>query len=94
MNRLEHILFCISEECNEVGQRASKAARFTMEEKQAGQGMNNGQRLVQEFNDLYAMMELLQEGGQIRKIIDRKMIDEKKKKFEKYLKYSHEQGTF
>lgn len=55
--------------------------------------MTNAQRIVQEFNDLYAVMELLQEDGHIRTILDRKLIDAKKKRFEKFLQHSREMGT-
>lgn len=92
MTRIEHLLWIIAEECAEVAQRASKAARFTLEECQPGQDMNNEQRLWQEFNDLMAVMDML---AHEREHYGASMWqqDEKKKKVEHFLKYSAEQGT-
>ena len=51
MNRLEHILTCVAEESNEVGQRATKALRFGLDEVQPGQDLTNWDRLIEEFHD-------------------------------------------
>lgn len=59
MKRIEHLLFIIAEECAEVAQRASKAARFGLDEVQPGQDHDNMLRLWLEFNDLYAAMQML-----------------------------------
>lgn len=92
MKRIEHILFIIAEECAEVAQRASKAARFTLEEVQPGQDLPNIERLWQEFNDLYAMMQMLHEETGYNGL-SLKQREAKIAKVEHFLKYSAERGT-
>jgi len=93
MTRLEHLLSTIVEECNETGQRATKAMRFGIHEIQPDQSLTNSERLVYEFNDILAVMEMLLDEGHINTIIDRTAIELKKQKVEKYLKYAKECGT-
>lgn len=93
MTRLEHLLTILVEECGETGQRATKALRFGIKEVQKGQDLDNSQRLTYEFNDIVAMMEMLQEEGHLDVVIDREAIGKKKEKVEKYLLLSQEQGT-
>lgn len=61
MNRLEHIMTCVSEESHEVGQRACKALRFGLDEVQPGQALplTNWDRMLGEYHDLMAMMIML-----------------------------------
>lgn len=94
MTKKEYLLLLIAEECNEVGQRASKALRFGLKEIQPGQPLNNTQRLIYEFNDLVATIELMDEEGMLdgESMIDRDMVEEKKIKIEKYLSYSQQLG--
>jgi hypothetical protein len=63
MNRPEHLLTCLAEECAEVAQRVSKALRFGLHEVQAGQALTNAQRIVEEMRDLNAVSTLLQAEG-------------------------------
>ncbi len=93
MTRKEALLTILSEECVETAQRVSKALRFTCEEIQPGQDQNNAQRIVYEFNDILAVMEILQAEGIIEKVIDREAIDKKKEKVKKYLDYSVKVGA-
>lgn len=93
MTRNEHILTIVAEECVETAQRASKALRFGIDEVQEGQDLTNSERLIYEFNDIVATMELLYEEGLIDRIFDRAYIEKKKLKIEKYLLLSKEQGT-
>lgn len=93
MNRKEHLFTIISEECNEVGQRASKALRFGVNEVQPGQELTNAQRLIYEFSDLMAVMEMLVDEGHLPYVFDRIMIEKKKKKIEEYIQYSKIMGT-
>jgi len=92
MNREEHILTIIGEECSEVQQRCSKALRFGMDEKQHDQELTNSERILQEFNDLVAVMEM--QFGPISMLVDRTAIDAKKTRVTRYLEYSkHECDT-
>ena len=96
MTRLEHLLTILAEECIETGQRATKALRFTMEEVQPGQELSNAERLIYEFNDIVAMMELLRDEGYLgagKTIFDIEAINKKKAKVEQFLQYSKELGT-
>lgn len=76
----ENLLVCLSEECDEVSQRACKAIRFGVDEVQEGQELSNAERIVYEFNDLFAVMEMILDRGLISKIIDRPAIELKKVK--------------
>lgn len=94
MNITEMILCKVAEECNETAQRASKAMCFGLDEVQEGQGLTNAQRLVYEFNDIVAMMEILADNGLIQKpFFNQDMIELKKEKVEKWFQYSNDIGT-
>lgn len=93
MNRKEHLLAIVAEECDEVSQRAIKALRFGLDETQTGQDKNNANRLIYEFNDLVSVMLMLYKEGYISYPFSGLMQDEKKAKVEKYLLLSKEQGT-
>lgn len=92
MNRTEHLLSCLAEECAEVVQRASKALRFGLSEVQPGQEFTNQQRLWHELNDLAGVAELLIRdtgaGG-----LSRDLVNAKKDKVEQFLSYSEQCGT-
>lgn len=92
MNTEEYLLVKVSEECSEVAHRCSKALCFTMDEIQAGQGLTNKERILQEFNDLVATMELLFDAP-VDKIINKSEILRKQIKVSKYMKYSRILGA-
>lgn len=92
MTRKEYLLQVLSEECNEVGQRVSKALRFGLDEKQSGQDLSNQDRLIQEFNDLIAVMEMLNGEVFLDEIYNDEQQKAKRKKIEKYFDYSVELG--
>lgn len=85
----KHLLSCVSEECAEVAQVASKAIRFGLFDEYAGQ--TNREKLIQEFTDLVAVMEMALETNIITEI-NMRSVDEKKEKVKKFLKYSRERG--
>lgn len=89
----EMLLTLLQEECNEVAQRATKAVRFGINEIQAGQNDTNGERIIYEFNDLVAVMELLKGHGLITDFYDRQAVQAKKQKIAQWLNYSRECGT-
>ena len=93
MTPTENLLTILAEECNETAQRVSKAIRFTLEEVQPGQELTNAQRIVYEFNDLVAVMEILQSHGVFEEIFDREYIEKKKVKVATYQAYSVKVGT-
>ena len=54
--RVREILEILHEECNEVGQRISKAQRFGLDEIQEGQSLTNAERIAIEVGDLHEML--------------------------------------
>lgn len=58
MNRLQYLLFKLSEEANEIGQIASKAAQFGMDEIYSGDGntATNWERTCKELDDLHGVL--------------------------------------
>lgn len=95
MNRQEHILSCLAEECCEVGQRVSKALRFGLGEIQPGQELTNAERIRVEFVDLLTVMMMLVETGAIERVneADLPAMEEKRQKIEKFLDYAKSQGA-
>jgi len=93
MTRTELLLTILAEECVETAQRASKAIRFTLDEVQEGQELSNAQRIVYEFNDIFAVMQMLFEEGLIHRTLDYTAINAKKAKIEKWLDYSQKMGA-
>ncbi len=83
MNRTEHLLFKLAEECAEVTQEASKAAIFGIDEIMSGQLSTNRERVVKELNDLWAIVEML--GLQQ---VNREWIEAKKTKIEHWMAYA------
>lgn len=81
------------EECNETAQRASKAIRFGLTEVQPGQQLTNAQRIVYEFNDILAVMELLHGYDYIPPPIQPLSIKLKKEKLHNYIDYAKDCGT-
>lgn len=94
MHAVQFLLLHLIEECAEVQQRATKALRFGLDEVQPGQDLNNLQRLSGELNDLFAVVDLLQqiEGGN-HLVSDEDHQDAKFQKILQFACYSVEQGT-
>lgn len=91
MNRQEHLLVIMAEECSEVAQEIAKALRFGVNE-QRDLPTSNLERIQKEFNQLLAMRDMLwDEGVCIRS--DMEVRRKKKIKVEEYLNYSRECGT-
>jgi NTP pyrophosphatase (non-canonical NTP hydrolase) len=88
MNRTEHLLTKLMEECAEVAQEASKASIFGLQEVMPGQPLTNRERVQKELNDLWAVCEML-----LLTTVDRDAIEAKKAKVEKYMEYARSIGT-
>ena len=93
MNLLQHYLLKLSEECNEVGQMASKCMQFGLMEKHPDLNENNLQRLHMELDDLNAIVEILNYRFNFDYKPNKDRISKKKAKVQKYLDYSHKLGT-
>lgn len=90
MTRIELLLVKAAEESNEVGQRCTKALRFGLNETQKDQPLNNATRIMEEFADLLAVIEILQEENQLPCLeID---MEQRKARINKYMDYSHTLG--
>lgn len=90
MTRQEHLRLHAMEEAIELAHRLSKALRFGMGQTQPGQPFTNEARVLHEFTDLIAVMELV--GVPLSMVADEE-IKAKHAKVEKYLQLAHEQGT-
>lgn len=83
----------VSIEASSLAQRISKALRFGMKEIQSGQYLDNEERLVNEFNDLYAMMQILAQEDIIEKnYLKPDLWNKKIDKVRKYMALSKETG--
>lgn len=96
MDRKEHLLTCLAEECTEVGQRVSKALRFGLDEVQAGQNLTNRQRIAEEYRDLVAVANILVEEGIMSAgelWIGQAQVDAKRQKIERHMEISRREGV-
>lgn len=93
LNEEQYLLICLMEECDEVSQRAAKALRFGLNEAQPGQDLTNAARITQEINDLFTVIERIENLGMIPATLDAMAINAKHLKITKYMAYSREQGT-
>lgn len=91
MNRTDHLLVIVAEECAEVAQRATKALRFGLSEVQEGQPLNNAERLMEEYADLVGVIEMLQAEGHLPDV-PRARVDFKKAGVERWLGHSKANG--
>jgi len=93
MNRQEHLLTILAEECAEVAQRASKALRFGLGEVQPGQELTNAERIEGELTDLFSVVLMLVDEGHL--VLKDRQGDEaaKRAKVEKFLRLSEQLGT-
>lgn len=91
MTRNELLLIQLGEECNEIAGRISKAQRFGLTEVQPGQPQNNVERIHNELMDLMGVYSMLQDSGVLPNM-EFPLIEEKKKKVERFLDYSRQCG--
>lgn len=94
MTENEHLLLCLAEECDEVGQRVMKALRFGLAEVQAGQPLNNAQRIAEEMKDLVSVALILCDRGVIAGVLPQDTtVVAKADKIRKFMAISREQGV-
>lgn len=92
MNRLQMLLCILSEECNEIGKRASKAQRFGLDEHEPGDNASNASRIHQELDDLAAVVDMLNREFNFGYVPNVKAMEEKEIKVNKYAEYSKQLG--
>lgn len=96
LNRPVYLLVLLIEECAEVIQRACKAIRFGLKERQGeidktGTQLDypsNDERLWNEMTDLLTVKYLLQREGILPPHLSAEVSTEKIKKIERYYRYS------
>lgn len=95
MDKNEHLLVCLSEECSEVSQRVAKALRFGILEIQPGQELNNAERIEFELCDMLAVIEMLQDAGIVDLYHERllRAKEAKKQKVREFMEYAKQCGT-
>jgi len=79
LNRQEHLLVIVAEECAEIQHAIAKALRFGLEG-------TNAQQIHKEFNDLLAALRMLD----VSIFADGDLVQDK---VEQYLLHSKQQGT-
>jgi len=91
MNRNEHLLVILMEECTELAHAASKALRFGPGSDY--DGITNREKLLREYNDILAVVEMLNDDGVGDMYEDADLIEAKKKKIARFLRDSKRIGT-
>lgn len=96
MNREEHLLTILTEECSEVIKEISKALRFGLDDYPPGSDVynTNRKRITCELNDLIGIAELLKSEGYIDDFMNSEKILKKQNRIEEYLLYSKKSGKF
>jgi NTP pyrophosphatase (non-canonical NTP hydrolase) len=95
MNKIEHLLTCLAEECAEVQQAVAKALRFGLDDGYPCKTTTNAEDIAYEYKDLVAVMEMLElEIEGISKLanseVDKRI---KKEKVIHYMEYAKKRGT-
>lgn len=91
---LQQLLFLkLAEECNEVGQECSKIMQFGMDEVYTPIGISNRDRLRGELQDLFAIVQILNEEFDLGFVPSPEAVQVKRAKFMHYAQYSQEIGT-
>ena len=92
MNRIEHLLTCLIEECAEVQKEATKSLRFGIHDTYIGT-VPQIERLTLEICDLIAEFEMLESENIIPAVDIDLLKREKKEKVAKYMEYARERDT-
>lgn len=95
MNRADYLLSHLVQEACEFSIRCTKAQMFGLDEVQPEQSLNNAQRIVEEFNDLIAMIEECQRADLLPIMGERDWqarLSAKQRKAKHFRRYSRELG--
>ena len=93
MNRTEHLLVCVTEECAEITQAVDKALRFGLDDGSPERQTTNAEDIMAEYCDLIAVVMMLMEEGSLKDFNMDRAIEAKRAKVNKYLEYSKARGT-
>ena len=96
MNRKEYLLVQAASECCEVAHRLTKALHFGLHEIQVRCTDTNAERVVDEFVQLLAVMEMLENEGHIRMPSEeeyKRLAEQKRDRVENYILHAQYLGT-
>ncbi len=94
MNKTEHLLTCLAEECAEIQQAVTKSLRFGLDDGYPCKTKTtNAEDIAKECIDVIAIIEMLEDEGIIKKIGTIQAIEQKKVKVKHYMEYAKERGT-
>lgn len=93
MNKTEHLLACLAEECAEVQHAVAKALRFGLDDGYPGAASTNAQDIAREFQDVLAVVEMLEEEGVLERPTDTHAIERKKARVNEYMGYAESVGA-
>lgn len=94
MNRTEHLLTCLAEECTEVGKNVAKMLRFGADDMEPGTNVANRERVVEELQDLIAVTRILVREGILPDFLDNnEMVAAKRAKIEKFMLIARGNGV-
>jgi len=91
MTRTEYLLTCLAEESSEIIQAVSKILRFGLEDKYMPADKNNYESLIQEVNDLFAIVEMLKKEKIVVEVTTERL-ERKQEKVEHFIEYSKNMG--
>ena len=91
LTRQQHLLIKLMEECSEVIQASSKVLLFGKEDQHPDLFQNNEERLHEELNDLYGLIQMLAEEGFLTHTCNVR-IERRIAKTEHYIDYAKERG--
>jgi hypothetical protein len=96
LNYREYLLTCLSEECAEIQQLVGKSLRFGLDSyhPQDENQVQNHIKLIQELNDLFAIVQMLDGNGVFgdHVVWNDEMVQAKVRKVKHFMKISKELG--
>lgn len=92
MNKVEHLLACLSEEAGEVVQIVGKSLRFGLYSVDPVEGITNLEKLRREVHDMLALYTMVCIAEGVSSEADADLLDAKKQKVEKYQLISRQLG--
>ena len=92
MNNQQFLLLKLAEEAIEIAHMAHKCIQFGMEEHHPSLDKSNKERLEKEYNDLQAIVDMLEEEENIPFTLYHWHIENKKEKVKRYREYSKNLG--